>query len=521
MSRTRDADRAAWAVVAGTALLYGARLSYVPPYLAHDEVLFAMNAHDIAATGRDWHGRLLPLFFQNSDTYWATPIIVYTTAAVLKMLPLGETVIRLVTVGVGALDVWLTYLVGSRAFRSPWTAVLAAALIALTPAHFIHSRLAVDHLYPLPFLLGSVFCLLLYLDRHDRRALFAATTLQGIGMYSYLGAAVGMPLYFLLTCAFVVAAHGRPTRALVAATAGFVWPLVFLVPWLLHHPEQLTGQINAYALYDASALDPLRGIRELLRPASVAARVNVYYEFFNPIFLFVSGDSSMQNSTRAAGVFLLPLAPLILAGVVGTLGPDRPRAHVVILSALALAPVAALAVVEVRVNRALVMLPFGALTAAIGAERLLASPERAWRYAAVALIAIVPIQFGLFYRNYFTSYRETSAFWFEQNIRGTLEEVIARDRAGAAPAIYITRTPRWIDWYWRFYLAKGGRPELAVKTAFAPPDEIPFDRLPAGAIVAGQVEEVERSAFYRSGRAKRVARITEPDGRTSYLVFEK
>src|SRR5438552_2600964 len=118
MDSARDANRAAWLVAAATALLYGARLSYVPPYLAHDEVLFAMNAHAIATTAHDWHGRLFPLFFQNNDQYWATPIIIYTTAAALTLLPLAETVIRSVTVMVGVLSVLLTHLVGARLFRN-------------------------------------------------------------------------------------------------------------------------------------------------------------------------------------------------------------------------------------------------------------------------------------------------------------------------------------------------------------------------------------------------------------------
>src|SRR6185436_3235394 len=81
-----------------TGFIYGLRLDRVPPYLSHDEVAFSLHAHSIAATGRDVNGRRFPLFFQVNSQLWATPVVVYTTAALLKIAPLTETVIRLPSV---------------------------------------------------------------------------------------------------------------------------------------------------------------------------------------------------------------------------------------------------------------------------------------------------------------------------------------------------------------------------------------------------------------------------------------
>ena len=41
-----------------------------------------------------------------------------------------------------------------RLFKCDWLACAAAGMLAMTPAHFILSRYALDYLYPLPFLLG-------------------------------------------------------------------------------------------------------------------------------------------------------------------------------------------------------------------------------------------------------------------------------------------------------------------------------------------------------------------------------
>ena len=81
------------ALVAGVLLLYGAGLTYSPPYLHEAEVLFGLHAHAIATTGHDVYGRFLPLYFQMKpigDNVWFHPAIVYVDGAV----PAGAAVCR-------------------------------------------------------------------------------------------------------------------------------------------------------------------------------------------------------------------------------------------------------------------------------------------------------------------------------------------------------------------------------------------------------------------------------------------
>ncbi len=498
------------ALFLATFALYGLSLARTPPYLSHDEVVFSLSAHAIATTARDVKGRLLPLFFEINSLFWATPIVVYTTALLLKIAPLDETVIRLPSAAIGALDVLLVYAVGLRIFATPRTALAAAALLALTPAHVIHSRMAAA------FLLWIV-----YLERDDLRLLFAATSVLGIGCYSYVGAMIAMPLYAALLCALSIRHRpGAAPRVAAVAVAGLAWPLAALVPWLMAHPAQIAGQMRMYNVYDTAALTPLQGLRSLLAWSSITARVSVYYEFFNPAFLFFSGDASLMNSTRTAGVLLLPLIVLLPVGMVVLFTRHSTAARTATAAAVLLAPVAALAVLETKVNRELVMLPFAALAAAAGAEALLHARYRGWRWLAAALLAAVPLQFAYFYRDYLTDYRLRAAFWFEQNKRGAFENILARDLMRPVPTIYISRTPRWIDWYWKWYLAKAGRSDLLERTVYTVPQELDAAALAPHSVVFGEVEEVERSDLFRNA-GRFVARIPEPNGTTSFIVFER
>ena len=76
------------------------------------------------------------------------PMMVYALAPFLTVLPVSETVIRLPTALAGLTDVILLDFIGARIFQSARWGLLAAALLALTPSHFMHSRIAMDDILP-------------------------------------------------------------------------------------------------------------------------------------------------------------------------------------------------------------------------------------------------------------------------------------------------------------------------------------------------------------------------------------
>ena len=94
--------------------------------------------------------------------------------------------------------------------------------------------------------------------------------------------------------------------------------------------------------------------------------IDTCYNFFNPSFLFFSGDTSYINATRQAGVFPYALAVLLPVGLYAVLSARRMRMAETLLLGFFLAPIAAVLVAEVKINRALVVMPFGALIAVAG-----------------------------------------------------------------------------------------------------------------------------------------------------------
>jgi 4-amino-4-deoxy-L-arabinose transferase-like glycosyltransferase len=422
---------------------------------------------------------------------------------------------------VGLTDLVLLYFLARRIFDRGWLALVAVVLLALTPAHFIHSRLAVDHLYPLPFMLAWLLCLSRATERSRPGLLFLGSFLLGVGFYSYLAAVVLMPVYFLITCLAIYLAYGASPRQHLAALAGFLLPVALLAPWLIAHPAQYASQIRMYNLYDASRFNPLQGLKEVLSFVGLTARSNVYYNFFNPSFLFFSGDSSLINATRRAGVFLLPLAVLLPLGVFQIFSARDTRFNRLLLLGLLTAPLASALTVEVKINRGLVMLPYAAIVATFGVEFLLTARKPMWRVAGVCLLLAVPWQFAGFYRDYLQDYRVRSSVWFEGNMRGAIEEVLSRAGRRPVPAIYLSTDFEWIQWYWRFYLTKYDRLDLLPRTVYFDPRTLTVKNVPAGSVMLIRNDNVSEAALGSLKGLPNVRNIPELDGSSLFAVFDR
>src|SRR5436190_4500125 len=140
-----------WPVIVlglGTLVLYAFGLSWAPVHPHFDELRFAEQSMSVASTWRDTNGRLLPIYFQMEPGVWFHPIGVYLPAIAFKLFGVSIAAMRAPTALLGVLDVILVFFIARRMFRSDLLAFVAGALLAMAPAHFIHSRIAMDYLFP-------------------------------------------------------------------------------------------------------------------------------------------------------------------------------------------------------------------------------------------------------------------------------------------------------------------------------------------------------------------------------------
>ena len=249
-----------------------------------------------------------PLLQNTSSVRWYQPMLFYLIALVLRFLPLSEASIRLPTAIIGVLNVMLMYPVANRLFKSTRYATLASLMLLLTPAHMIFSRQGLDYVCLIPLVLGWLWCLMASVET-DRPALaLAGGVLLGFGFYSYIAAWILMPCFLLLTWLALYLSARRVVLSSALAGVGFALPLLALIPWLWSHPDMLRENLGRYGVYDTRHLSVLQGAKDFLNYNNVQERLSVYWDYFNPAFLFFTGGSNLTTGTRRAGVFLIPMA---------------------------------------------------------------------------------------------------------------------------------------------------------------------------------------------------------------------
>ncbi len=364
-------------IALGASALYLPNLAGAPYYLNRDEMFFGLTAHSLATTGVDANGHSLPLYTQSPMRYgsemWFQPALMYSAALSVKLFGLTEGTIRLPMTLMAIIDVVLMYLIGRRLFKRELPAIGAAILLAITPAHYIHSRVAMDFQAPLPFVLAWLFCTLVYLDTRRTRWLCAAGLSLGFGLYTYIAAYMWMPVYGVLTVIALLVRREALSRSAVFIGACAI-PALMCVPFLISHPTVIR---DVMWHYDREQPQTAAGTELFLTYFDLerfARAAEVYRRFYSPRFLFIDGP----NALWSAGVFLLPTAGLLVVGLVATLH-RRGVESLLLLGGLLTAAIPASLVGDLdAIHRASAVLPFAVLIAVAGFDSL-------WRARTVAV----------------------------------------------------------------------------------------------------------------------------------------
>ena len=463
------------AVVAG---LYSHRLSDVPAYVGLDEAHFANHAYSLATTARDLNGNRLPLFVSLEDplgdrpvlawgTTWYHPFGFYLIASILTIAPLAEWSMRLPMVLIGLLNVILMYGVARRWFDDRRIGFGAAALLAMTPTHFILSRLALDYLLPLPFILAWLWCLISLMRHADRRLAFATGALLGVGCFSYVSSWLMMPIYLVISLAITLRSIGR-RELLAPMVAGFATPMLVLAAWLLVHPSVPRNILAQYQAGETrrSVLHAVVTGTEV--PMALRDAIAAYWSYFNPSLLFVTGGVSRMVSTGAIGVWPMGMAVLLAAGVIRVITRPATAEGAILIAGLLTAPLpAALKGEPFAIQRAIALLPFGVLLAAGGLASVLENRSRLARAIVVMAAISVPLQFSGFLGDYFGEYRTRSAAALDSTaFKETANILLGTNDAHPIPAIALTAPLYDVSAKWRFYCTKMGKTDLLERTRY-------------------------------------------------------
>jgi hypothetical protein len=246
-----------------------------------------------------------------------------------------------------------------------------------------------------------------------------------------------------------------------------------------------------------------------------------YWGYFDPGYLFLTGGPSLTTSTGRVGVFLLPLAILLPLGLYALLLREDPFGlDALVLIGIVTAPIAAtLKGQPSMVQRALFMLPYAALVATAGLDWLWQRRGRGARLVAIALIAAIPLQFAVFYRDFFTHYARRSAFYYDPAAAEDVAAYMMADRK--APIFYFSDQIDDIGAKWRYYTTRDGRQDLLARTRYVSNDGLDIgpsdpDSLLAIDNKAQQLHDLEASGLWKIEKT-----ISDVDQRPTVVILRK
>ena len=335
----------------------------------------------LASGGTDASGRSWPLLVHAGGERWQQPVPVHATAALVRAGLGADTAVHLLAGLAGSLSAWMIYVLGLRLFGTPAPALAGALLFAVSPGYLALAGAGDMAVLLVPGVLGWAIAVLSYLVRPKTAVLALGAAALAIGVYAQPAGVLLAPVY-LSVGLILVWRLGVERRAYAWIAAGSLAPLVPLALWYAWYPGTWTDTMGRWAVHLAHIRDPWQGLVAFTRWDVAGRRAGDYWHYFSPDFLFVSGS-----------VFAVAVGVLLVAGLAGGLLARRADATALLMASFLVAPASAVLLDEPRsIALAVALLPFGALLAALGAERLWRSDSVILRSGAAVLLGLAVLQ---------------------------------------------------------------------------------------------------------------------------------
>jgi 4-amino-4-deoxy-L-arabinose transferase-like glycosyltransferase len=216
------------------------------PPLYSDEASYGYNAYSILTTGRDEWGKFLPLTIQSFGDY-KPPMTAYLMIPSIAVFGLNEFAVRFPTTLLSTLTVLLIYFLAKEVLDSRPIALIAAALLAISPWHIHFSRMSMLVGLENFFLTLGVLSFIKFTRRPPW--LFVSTASFALAIYSYYGSRVTVPLLVLaLSILFYRQLLAQKRTVLLAGLIGFL----LLSPLLLamwRDPQTLIGRAKYMSVF--------------------------------------------------------------------------------------------------------------------------------------------------------------------------------------------------------------------------------------------------------------------------------
>jgi len=537
-------------IICGAFFLRVNKITSIPPGLSWDEVSIGYNAYSILKTGKDEHGKFLPL-----DTFVAygdykPPLAVYLTVPFIWVFGLNELAVRMPSSVFGTLTVFLTYVLVREVFRKKQQkhsievlALLSAFLLAVSPWHINISRAGFEANIALFFIVLGVYLILVSCRKPK---LWSIAWLPFVlSVYTFNSARYFAPFFGLfLVLLFYKTIREHWKQFLLGACVALL-ALVPILPHLVSKEARLRfAEVNIFTdssvvltANERMAYDNNSLLGKLLHNRRVGYALSYLRHFadnLQPSFLFIKGDGNPKFSTQVVGQMYMVEAPLLAIGSIALFVAFPQIAWMFLLwIVLAIVP-AATARETPHALRILNSLPVWQIFVAYGITVVFGGIAKiTWKgkqiltwIFGVALAGLYIFSIGYYLHNYYAHYAKSYSGEWQYGYREALASI--KPIADTYEKIYISSEIGRPYMYALFYTHYA--PDLYLQQKDASFDQAGFyhvygfgkyrfiDTLPAGGL--------EKNALYITGSpvpsdARIISHIPLVDGSDRLVVFDK
>lgn len=325
-------------------------LTKVPVSLFADELDVGYQAYSILKTGKDYMGNSWPLHFRSYSDI-RTPLYIYATVPTVAMFGITPLGVRLPAAIFGILGVWGMYLLVNELFsyqvsdkskiKSQITnnkslALVASAILALSPWHIQYSRAAFEATMLLAFLIFSLY--FFFRAIREPKYLWLSLTLLAFTPWIYSTAKLFTPMLLILL--FVLWRKDLLSIRKKYLTRGAVAGLIVGLPIILGTFFGGGGmRFNYISIFSDPTTKPevvyqrlldaqVRSSSNSIIPKITSRLVHNKYSFWgervvdnvfaalSSDFLFVNGDPNLRHSIRGVGQFYKIESVALILGLI-------------------------------------------------------------------------------------------------------------------------------------------------------------------------------------------------------------
>lgn len=415
------------------------KVDSVPPSMYWDEVSQGYNSYSILETGKDEHQESFPLarFIAFGD--YKAPVYIYADVPFIAMFGKTALGVRFPSALFGTATVLLAFFLVREIFykdkKRDVFALLSALFLAISPWHVQLSRVAYEGNIATFFTVLAAF-LFLFAVRRNMWWLIASVVSFVLAFYAFNAHRVFIPLLVLLFGGLYF--KNLWANKKIVIISGIVG-LVLLLPYVsfFRSPESKLRFAEVNIFTDSQIVEtanewtaqnqnnPLAKLIHNRRVLYGLSYVEHYLDFFNPNYLFITGDVNPRFSSRDVGQLYLWQLPLFLAGLYFLFTKEK-KIILLIFGWFLLAPVAAATARETpHALRSETFIPMYEVICAMGFILLFglaAKIKYGQRVFLAGFVGLVLVYLYIFLHNYFVNFPREFSGEFQYGYREAIQK---------------------------------------------------------------------------------------------------